>query len=97
MPSIPFLLVIVVGSLVIMFWFSRRTARGRHDQYAQSIRQVAYPFMVDRDSNTSLHVIFHVYEATPSYPFSAEPLFERASQSVCMSSCMTTSWAPGLV
>ena len=46
--SMPFLVVIVVGSLVTMFWFSRRTARGRHDQYAKDTRQTAYPFVADR-------------------------------------------------
>lgn len=46
--SMPFLVVIVVGSLVTMFWFSRRTARGRHDQYAKDTRQTAYPIVADR-------------------------------------------------
>lgn len=48
MLSMPFLVIVVVGSLVIMFWFSRRTARGRHDQYAKGTRQVTHPFVADR-------------------------------------------------
>ena len=46
--SMPFLVIVMVGSLVIIFWFSRRTARERHGQYVQGTRQVAYPFVVDR-------------------------------------------------
>lgn len=42
--SMPFLVIVVVGSLAIMFWFSRRAARGRHGQYARGTRQMAYPF-----------------------------------------------------